>query len=189
MTRFFLMRSIVSIATLLCMLVSAGGAATAAHGPGSVVCDELSQVALLDQIRIDVHQLQYCAATGAPVTLTFSGITISFCLISSDLDLPPAGSDPRTYAGVGSGVSLLRATLTSEWVRISFILNGKDFSIEPIDGTGASGIYAVYSSDDVRISTSYANDAVADPIADKDYGNGTGTVLGRHCGRAFRFFA
>ena len=172
MARFLTVRLIGSVVTLLCMLVSVAGVTTATRAPSYVICDELSGVTLLDQIRIDLPQLKECAATGTPVTLAFSGMTISFRLISTDLDAFSEGSDVRTYAGISDQVNLLRATLTSEWVRMSFVLSGKDFSIEPSDGTGASGTYAVYSSDGITVSSDYSNDTVAAPLTAADTASG-----------------
>jgi len=169
-----------SVLVFMMLLVSFGASATALNGDSYKASHELMNVKMYDVVRLDASDISKKANLGCDIGLSINGIYVSFSLVPADVGY--CSEEVRTYKGVDlAGIQLVRVTLAHSWIHIFVMLDGKDFFIDPVDGTGESGYYAVYSyektyedpSGSPMCSVSEAADSLGHVVADSDGSTGS----------------
>jgi hypothetical protein len=129
---------------------------------------ELSNVTPDGILKLNLADLSEKAAHGERICLKILGSDTSFCLVPTQLSIDQAAfsvasaedmavkeklMNTKTYRGTDCiGVQSLVATLSPDWIQISLTKDGKEYTIYPVDGTGQSGDYAIYSAEDIQSS-------------------------------------
>jgi hypothetical protein len=161
----------------LLVLTALSSVASASAMPSYTVADELSNVRIADVFKVSLSDFAQKAEQGQQIEFTIDGNEISFHLKAGNPDYFKNGT--QVYEGVDTkGVSLVRATMTSSWVHVSYSYLGNDFFIDPIDGTGESGYYAAYSAERIEDTTvDDGQDIVLPPPVSGD----TSNLIPRDC--------
>jgi len=148
--------SLIVVAAVVSVMVSAPTAAGVASDPGVVTAANLMGVGVLEVQKLDMAKISHAMSVDGSVQLTVLGSEHSFTVRSADLgEEPPLQvvgassnlANARFFKGTDDqGNGYLRATVTPQWMHFSLNLNGQDYVLDPADGTGDSGYYALYSS-------------------------------------------
>jgi len=173
-------RRMIALAIACIMLSIAIVPIASVSGGSYVIATQLENVDFQQVFWLDLEDFSRKASQGKELSLDVSAFNLTFTLYPVrifDNDVQVIGPDgnrdvlaeeqlmnTRTYKGTSliDGLENIRMTITPHWMQLSFEFEGQDYFIEAIDGSGVSGFYALYSTEDIQLDTSIdlSNDIV-----------------------------
>lgn len=184
LSRFGNLAVVVCIVGLMIMTAVPSNAAAQADSKSDINSRE---VAPREYLWLDEQTISEGVSKGQPISVSIGDETISFILMPHPVSAPDvivieadgsinlsASNDmanTMTYSGVSqtTGLSEISATMSKDYLFISFALNGTQYSIESREKTNASFFCGLYSSDDFkdRKPVDMSNDVMEVPKTDK----------------------
>ena len=161
-------------AIVVVFLLSAPPSSALGSSSNAITSAELRDVTILDVMRLDISKIYYVMSVEGSLQLGILGSKYSFTVEPAMLGVTVTDESDPSMSNLAStgffkgasddGLNSLRATVTPDWMHFSFVIDGRDYFVDPVDGSGDSGYYALYSSD--RTSTDIidlSDDVLAPP--------------------------
>lgn len=126
-----------------------------------VIAGDLSDAMIENVIRLDLESVTTLLSMNDMIPITLLESDYNLKLLPVELGISEVGSSEisevylaatQFYRGIDMGdVRNIRAAVAPDWIHMSFSIEGIDYFVDPIDGTGESGYYAVYSASGVDV--------------------------------------